>query len=256
MLFTETPPERWRSPAFAGSGALHCGLILLLMFVTVNAPEGTEEVLPPKHHYSVRFMQLQPLPKVRRATSERNEAEAGATRELAARSPGLHAPVSTPKAAASAAGKPEASLSGESAAKRAPRQFELPPTARVNPVKQTLVQLDVPPNVILKQEVAIPAALLWTQPTAAPPMRKQFVAPPLKAAPKTTQSLPVAAMLEPPNLEPKVADLNMASAMVTDTAHLTRPPAMAAPVSSTGVEPAKEVPQIGVAIRASQALRM
>jgi hypothetical protein len=39
----------------------------------------------------------------------------------------------------------------------------------------------------------------------------------------------------------------MASAAVNDTAHLTRAPAMATPVSTPGPEPAKEIPQISVA---------
>jgi hypothetical protein len=53
-------------------------------------------------------------------------------------------------------------------------------------------------------------------------------------------------MLEPPNLEVNVADLNLAAAVVNDTPHLARPPAIATPVSSPGREPAKEIPQIGV----------
>jgi hypothetical protein len=113
-------------------------------------------------------------------------------------------------------------------------------------VKQTLVQLDLPPDIVLKQDIPIPTALLWTQRQTPPAMRRRFVAPPLRQAPKLA-SLPTPALLEPPNLEVKIADLNLASAVVNDTAHLARAPAMATPVSSAGPEPAKEIPQISVA---------
>ncbi len=54
-------------------------------------------------------------------------------------------------------------------------------------------------------------------------------------------------MLEPPNLEVNVADLNIGAAFLNDTPHLVRPPAMATPVSSAGQEQAKQIPQVGVA---------
>src|SRR2546430_3627727 len=74
----------------------------------------------------------------------------------------------------------EAFLLEQPVVPRKHRQFELPPNVHVQPVKQTLVQLDVPPDIVLKQEIPLPTALLW-QPA---PMRRQFIAPPLKQVTK------------------------------------------------------------------------
>ncbi|MGI8959731.1 MAG: hypothetical protein ACR2IV_08240 [Bryobacteraceae bacterium] len=214
----------------------------MLTLWSVKAPNDDEAVGHVNRKYSVRFLRLQTAQERRqRAAPGTHQSEAVALRQAA----GLGASTQgTQNHAASASGKSD--LSAQSAAKREHRLFELPRTARVDPVKQTLIQLDLPPDIVLKHDIPIPTALLWTQRDKAPPMRRQFVAPPLKQVPKIA-SLPVPAMLQPPNLEVKVADLNMASAVVNDTAHLARPPAMATPVSSAGPEPAKEIPQISVA---------
>jgi hypothetical protein len=127
------------------------------------------------------------------------------------------------------------------------RQFKLPPNTRLQAAKQTLVQLDLPPDIALKQEIPLPTALLWNQ-TEVPRMRRRFVAPPpIKKLPHVAQSLPVAPALEPPNREVNVAELNISSAFLNDTPHLVQPPSVASPVSSAGQEKAKEVPQIGLA---------
>lgn len=242
MLFEDTPRPKRRSPAFAGSAVLHCALILVLTLWSVKAPTDDEPVGHVNRKYSVRFLRLQTAQEhQRRAAPGMQRSEAAGLR----RATGFQASArGSRKQTASASGKSE--LSAESAARREHRLFELPPTARVDPVKQTLIQLDLPPDIVLKHEIPIPTALLWTQRDKAPPMRRQFVAPPLRQAPKIA-SLPVPAMLQAPNLEVKVADLNIASAVVNDTAHLSRPPAMATPVSSVGPELAKEIPQISVA---------
>ncbi len=112
---------------------------------------------------------------------------------------------------------------------------------------QTLVQMDVPPQIVLKHEIPLPTVVLWTQPKPAPPMRKQFVAPPVKKPPLVAQSLPVAAALEPPNQEFAVANVNIAAGIIHETPRLVQPPSIASPVSSPGQEQAKEIPQIGLA---------
>src|SRR5205814_6543459 len=128
----------------------------------------------------VRFLRLQ------MAQEHRQRAAPGIKQSDAA---GLRQPAGLSTAArqsqtqtASASGKSE--LSAESTAKREHRLFELPPTARVDPVKQTLVQLDLPPDIVLKHDIPIPTALLWTQREKAPQMRKRFVTPPLSRAPE------------------------------------------------------------------------
>jgi hypothetical protein len=222
---------------------LHLALILVLTLWSVRVPNDDEPVGHVNRKYSVRFLRLQTAQERRQGAAPGvQQSEAAGVRPRT----GIGASLSRQKQTASAGGNSEPPVSAEATIKREHRLFELPPTAHVDPVKQTLIQMDLPPDIVLKHDIPIPAALLWTQRQTPPPMRRQFVAPPLKKAPKPA-SLPVAAMLEAPNLELNVADLNMASSVVNDTAHLTRPPAMATPVSRPGPEPAKEIPQISVA---------
>jgi len=145
MLFVDTPRPKRRSPAFAGSAALHCALILVLTLWSVKAPDDNEPVGHVNRKYSVRFLRLQTAQEHRqRATpglkpsSERGD---GSSRSLL--SPSQQG---SQKQTASASGKSQPPLSAESAIKREHRLFRLPPTARVDPVKQTLIQLDLPPN--------------------------------------------------------------------------------------------------------------
>jgi hypothetical protein len=244
MLFVETPRPPRRSQAFAGSALLHCALILLLTMVSVKAPHDDDAVGHVNRKYSVRFLRLQMAQEHRQRAAPGMEQSQGSGLRQGA---GFQAAAQgSQNQTASASGKSQPPLSAESVIKREHRLFELPPTAHVDPVKQTLVQLDLPPDIVLKHDIAIPTALLWTQRQTPPAMRKRFIAPPPKQAPKPA-ALPVPALLEPPNLEVNVADLNIASAPVNDTAHLTRPPAMATPVSTVGRETAKEIPQISVA---------
>ena len=85
------------------------------------------------------------------------------------------------------------------------RQFVLPPNAHVQPVKQTLVQMDVPPDIVLPQQIPIPTALLWQ----ATVTKKQFIAPPLKEISKVAQKLPTVPTLAPPNAELNVPRANV-----------------------------------------------
>jgi hypothetical protein len=107
--------------------------------------------------------------------------------------------------------------------------------------------MDIPPNIVLKQEIPLPTVLLWTQTKLPPPVRKQFVAPPVKKVPATAERLPLASVIEPPTQEIKMGDLNLAAAIVNDVPRLIQPPAIAPPVSTAGQETAKEIPQIGLA---------
>ncbi len=237
MLFVSAPHRRRPLTAFAGSAALHCLLIVVMLLWSVNGPRNTVSVKP---KYSVHLLKLQ-IPR-----EYRQSVSAGASRPGAAqagKSAGLLSasrPIQGETAANS--GTSEASLP-QQPVPREHRQFQLPPDVHVQPVKQTLVQLDLPPDMVLKQEIPLPTALLW-QPS---PMRRQFVAPPLKETPKLAQSVPVSPMLEPPNTELKIAQLNIAATILTDTPHLVQPPAIAPPVSRAGQEPAKEIPHIGLA---------
>jgi hypothetical protein len=231
MLFVSAPPRRRPIPALAGSVALHCLLIVVMLLWPMIVPQNAV----PVRKYPFRFVQLQ-MPQVYRQRVPARASRPGAAE--VGQSAGL------PSAARQTQGQTaEAFLPEQPVVPQKRRQFQLPPNVHVQPVKQTLVQLDVPPDIVLKQEIPLPTALLWQ----APPMRRQFIAPPLKQVPKVAPALPVSPMLEPPNTELNVAQLNMARAILTETPHLVQPPAIAPPVSSAGQEPAKEIPHIGLA---------
>src|SRR5690348_5501761 len=134
MLFEDTPRLKRRSPAFAGSAALHCALISILTLWSVGPPSDTEAVGHVNRKYSVRFLRLQTAQEhQRRAAPGIERSQAAGWRQAA----GFKASAAgSQKETASASGKSE--VSAESTAKREHRLFELPPTARVNPVKQTL----------------------------------------------------------------------------------------------------------------------
>lgn len=233
MLFVSVPRRRRPLPALAGSVVLHGLLIVVMLLWPVIGPGNTV----PVRKYPFRFVQLQ-MPQYYRPRTSPRASRPGAAGPSAA----LPARERQAQPAANS-GSSEAFLPEQPAAPRKHRQFELPPNVHIQPVKQTLVQLDVPPDIVLKQEIPLPTALLWQ----APPMRRQFIAPPLKQVPRVTPKLPVSPMLEPPNTELNVAQLNMAHDIFTDTPHLAQPPAIAPPVSSAGQEPAKEIPHIGLA---------
>jgi hypothetical protein len=127
------------------------------------------------------------------------------------------------------------------------RLFQLPPQTHVQPVTQTIVQMDLPPQILLKHTIPLPTVVLWNQTKPAPPMRKQFVAPPAKKIATAPQSLPVAVALDPPNQEIEVANVNVAASILNNVPKVVLPPSVASPVSSPGEERAKEIPQIGLA---------
>ncbi len=234
-----------RVSAFSLSVILHTLAIAVMTLWSVDAPQG-KAVSSPKRRYSVRFLQLAPLQEIKqRALAATAGQGAGAMKSRGL--PNLQARL-TERAPGNLAGSEgsEAKPAAETARPER-RRFQLPPTAHVDPVKQSLVQMDLPPNILMKQDIPLPTVVLWTETGPAPPMKKTFVAPPIKEVPKVVQHLPRAPILERPNLETNVADLNMASTVLTDTPHLVRPPGIAPPISSKGQQAAKEIPKIRVA---------
>lgn len=239
-LFVHPPPRRLRLPAFAGSVALHGILLAIMLTWSVDLGSGTSPSAARK--YPVRFLQLQmPRAYQRRIPPGSSEAGAAGTRAYA----GLQMVSSKRREYAAASNSGETAADAARAAVQEHRRFRLPSSARAQAVKQTLVQLDVPPDVLVKHEIPLPAVMLWTQ-TEPPPMKKRFIAPPLKAVPKTAQKLPLAAALEPPNREINIAPTQMAASVLNKAPSYVPPPAIASPATA-GQEPAKELPKVGLA---------
>jgi hypothetical protein len=224
-MFSLTPRPKKRLSAFIGSVCVHCTILLGLASVPGAAPPQRGRDIA--RRYTVRFLYM-PAPRVRqqpvRAGSQSNSAL-------------NYRPISgAPADAADSRAKSPA---------RHYRPFELPPSARMQHVKQTLVQPDLPPNLPPMHNISVPAILLWTQKTPPPfPMRK-FVAPPLKEIFKVHESsLPSAPSLNTPNGEVAISDLRIANAMINELPRLQRMPATTSPVRIPGPDIVAKIPQI------------
>lgn len=103
------------------------------------------------------------------------------------------------------------------------------------PAPQTLVQPDLPPNLLLPQETPIPLILMWSPESNT---ARQIVLPP----PQEKTVANVRPDLSPPNHESEPADLRIsASAFVTDTPLPL--PSTTSPVVVRGPELVKQVPE-------------
>jgi hypothetical protein len=103
------------------------------------------------------------------------------------------------------------------------------------PAPQTLVQPDLPPNMLLPQETPIPLILMWSPESST---AKQIVLPP----PQEKTVAEVRPDLNPPNHEVELADMKIsASAFVTDKPLFL--PSTTSPVVVHGNEEVKQVPE-------------
>jgi hypothetical protein len=238
-FFLPSPQRKSRLPALATSSLLHALLIACMMLWP--ARWSAKQATGVHRRYFVRFVQLE-TPKEFLHKSVPNPAVKAQARV----SPKMQAAQihdARPALIAGAALRTKNTVS--QALPKKHRMFQLPPSVHVDAVTQTLVQMDIPPDVKLKQEVPLPTVLLWNQ-VQLPAYRKRFIAPPArKALPKMVQSLPSAPTLEPPNSESMPAELNVASVIPIEKPHLIQPPSVSSPVARTGVQPATEIPQIG-----------
>ncbi len=226
-MFSPTPRPKKRHSAFIGSLLVHAALLGGLASIPAGTPPESSHQLA--RRYNIRFLYM-PLPKARQQTAAAGARSAGALQYR-----------SSPAASSATAD------SGARSPVRRYRPFELPPNTHVQPVKQTLVQPDFPPNLPLKQNLSIPAILLWTEKAPPPFPARKFVAPPLRQMPKVHQTqLSAAPSLNTPNGEMAIADLRIANSMINDLPRLPRMPATTSPVRVPGPEIAPKIPQITV----------
>lgn len=204
-LFAELPTSRREPSAFLVSILLHCVAMGLLYFGLRHAVRIQDDSL--LQRYTVRLLNLRtPEPQTHRP------AEAGG---------GSHDTLSAPRMP-----RPGGSV----AAPSVPHQL-----AQLLPAPQTLVQPDLPPNLLLPKETPIPLVLMWS--AESTPVKK-LVPPP----PHPTTAVNVRPALESPNHEANVADLKIsASAFVTEAPAPL--PSTTAPVVVRGPEPIKKIPE-------------
>jgi hypothetical protein len=156
--------------------------------------------------YTVRLLNLQrPEPQKRRPTES-----------------------NTAQLARAAAG--ELASGGLPSAPALPKQL-----AQLVPAPQTLVQPDLPPNLLLPQVTPIPLILMWSPESSTV---SKIVPPP----PQEKTAANVRPDLHPPNHELQLADLKVsASAFVTDTPMPL--PSTTSPVVVHGPEPINKIPE-------------
>lgn len=191
-LFSEAPPSGWRPSVFVVSTALHGLAVGFVVF----ALQHTAQIIDTSHaqRYTIRILNMpREEPRVQRASVPRTERAAPQTtaRQTSARQ--ITAPQTTARAAAGVgqpAAPPVASV---------PRQL-----ANLLSAPQTLVQPEVPPDLLIPQETPIPLVVMWDREDI--PVKNIVPAPPQKTAtPKIRPSF------ERPNHEPTLADLRISS---------------------------------------------
>jgi hypothetical protein len=201
-LFAELPPSRRGPSAFLVSMVLH-GLTVGLLYLGLRHAVRVEDAAMVQR-YTVRMLSLlRPEPQMRQPAERlTTQAARGAGGEIAS--------------------------GGQPSAPSLPQQF-----ADRIPAPQTLVQPDLPPNLLLPQETPIPLVLIWSPENST---ARTILPPPPQE--KTTAN--VRPDLAVPNRELEVADLKIsASAFVTDSPLPL--PSTTSPVVVHGPEAAKQV---------------
>ena len=232
MIFTITKKRR-HPGGFAVSALVHCGLAY---FIVSGSPVSVTQKPSEEKRYSVLLIRPEDfrLPRRREEKAERQESPARST--AASLRNGAPAESQAPTEAESA---PDTAPANST-----PKQYRpfVPPTRRVDPVKQTLVQPDVPPEVHLPRDLALPTLIVWTP--ALPKLRKTFVMPTPTKPVKTSVDVPAAPDLSPPNMESTIADLKLAATLPKNNPKFFRPPASTAPIKSAGPQLASSAPLI------------
>jgi hypothetical protein len=212
----------------------HVCLLALLLSLRPAMTPLTRPVQERRGRYSIRFVRLQMLP--------RTEERAGSG------NPGARAAIAAPSRTRLRAQPHASEPAPATLASTHHRPFELPPIAHVNPVKQTLVQLDLPPDIILRHEIPLPPVLIWTQTDLPKLPKRPFVAPAVRQVTSKVkqQNLPAAPSLTAPNTAVSVADLKISEATINNAPRLPRPPSNAPPVHIPVPREIDKMPQIAL----------
>lgn len=199
-LFSEAPPSGWHPSVFVVSTVLHgvaVGLVILAL-------KHTSQIIDNPHlqRYTVRLLNM---PRERPRVQWAGEARTQHTTQQ-------HATIRTTARTVSGVGHPAASPIAS-----VPRQL-----ANSLPAPETLVQPDVPPDLLIPQETPLPFIVMWTPEDV--PARNIVPAPPQKTA-----MAKVRPSFERPNHEPNLADLRI-SATAFPTEMPSLPPSTTSPI--------------------------
>jgi hypothetical protein len=205
-LFSEPPPLRRGPSSFVVSLLVHV-FVCVLLYLGLNQVHAVDPRSVTR--YSVRMMELRKQqPRLERPVQK-----------------ALVDPGEQPKI------QPVTPGGGSKAAamRSIPRNFVSQKQAL-----QTLIQPQAPIDVTIP-EVMLPQVVVWSSPDITV---KKIVQP----APKTTAEVSVRPKIEPPNQEPRIADLKMSSSAFNTKAPLP-PPSTTTPVSVSAASPSQKIPE-------------
>ena len=201
-LFAELPPSRRGPSAFMVSTVLH-GFAIGLLYLGLRHAVRVEDTTVAQR-YTVRLLSLwRPEPP-------------------------MHKPVERRIAPAIPGPQGETASGGEPPAPSLPQR-----QANLIPAPQTLVQPDLPPNLVLPEKIPIPPILIWSPENTT---ARMILPPP----PQERTTANVQPDLTAPNREMELADLKIsASTFVTDAPLPV--PSTTSPVVIHGPEASKQV---------------
>ncbi len=134
-----------------------------------------------------------------------------------------------------------ASLARQPAGARAHHPFQMPARFSILSIKQTVAQLETPPEIVWQRE-ALQAMQPWQPPSVDGPP----VAPERNESPKVARSRPTTVVLSPHKAGLSVAQVKLAAEVLNGAPDLTHPSAVVPPISATAEEPAPGIPQFGL----------
>ncbi len=108
------------------------------------------------------------------------------------------------------------------------RVFE-PPVVKRPPADQTLIQLDVPPDLVPLPNVPLPTAVLWSQQNQKMPVVK-VAAPPVPKMPRPVRNPPAQPTIDAPNAELVAANVQLSSSIINNQPSLAQLAAVTTPV--------------------------
>lgn len=174
-LFSDLPPTSGSPSSFTVSLAVHACALVAIAFLFNHMPRVSEH--RPNRHYSVRTLTLHDWqPQLHWSAQAPGGSPAEPAKDVMARAAG----------SAMAASRPQQLLS--------PRI----------PARQTLIQPDAPPKVVLPRDTRIPLLLLSSRERAVAPK----IIPPPPQKPAAVTARPTLAL---PNFESRAADIQLAS---------------------------------------------
>lgn len=208
-LFSEAPSSGWHPSVFVVSTVLHG----LAMGLVVLALKHTSRIIdiPHSQRYTVRLLNMpREKPQIQLA-GEARTVEHTAQQTTARTASGVNQSAALPVASV-------------------PRQL-----ANLLSAPQTLVQPEVPPDLLIPQETPIPFVVMWTPEDI--PVRNILPAPPQKAA-----TANVRPSFERPNHEPTLADLRMSSTPFP-TQMPSLPPSTTSPIAVLRPAQLSQIPE-------------